>query len=175
MTRPDSDAPEIRFAWVAESMGFDLRAFDDWLGELEPCPARDELLALRVEAKAADRARLRPLLELMHARRFLIDREGFLLPLARKGDAFKPGKPEGAAGPIQRAVSTYLRKHPKASAAEVWIALHDRPPKGYTFVDNPRLGKYIEHGAVTVMAYPRFQNVVSERRPAKAKREYKRA
>lgn len=96
-------------------------------------------------------------------------------PVVRKGLAFKPGKPEGAAGPIPRAIATYLRKHPKASAAEVWIALHDRPPKGYTFVDNPRLGKYIEHGAATVMQYPRFQTVVSERRPAKAKRAYKRA
>lgn len=101
-------------------------------------------------------------------------REAELLPLAEKCKRFPSGKPKGARAPLTKAIAAYLRKHPKATAEDVWAALKDRPPAGFTFCDN-RLGRYIEHGAATAMQWERFRNAVSENRPASAKRVTKRA
>jgi hypothetical protein len=90
----ECDDPEERsFAIVAMFVyGFDVVAMDQWLGRLESCPARDEILEWRRQAKdvslgSGPDAAMKPLLELMKIRRHTIDREGFLLPLAKTGDA----------------------------------------------------------------------------------------
>ncbi len=87
------------------------------------------------------------------------------------GKAFRRGRKKGALSPIAKRVAAYLEKHPRASAIEVWDALAKKPPKGYRFTNGIALGRLIEKGAAEVMGWPRFQTVMSEQRPAEAKRK----
>jgi len=96
-----------------------------------------------------------------------------LLPLAAHGQRFKAGKTVGALGPIAKKVRKFMLDNPHAKASEVWMALKKSPPKGHEFRESTRLGKYVEHGADTVMEWARFKNLVSEHRPATAKRKRK--
>lgn len=95
--------------------------------------------------------------------------ESALGPDAEHGKKFQ-GRRRGAVSPITARVAAYLKKNPKASAGEAWDALAKRPPNGLRFVDSKTLGPYIEDGAAEVMKWPRFRNIVSEQRPAEAKR-----
>ncbi len=99
--------------------------------------------------------------------------EAVLAPDAEHGRKFTGRKP-GAVNPITKQVAAYLKKHPTASAIEVWDALA-KSPKGYRLIDSENLGRYIEKGAVLCMEWKRFQNVVTEQRPAEAKRRRKPA
>lgn len=92
-----------------------------------------------------------------------------LAPAAAHGKKFQ-GRKRGAVSPIAKRASDYLERNPSATAIEVWDALAKRPPKGFRFVTSKPLGRYIENGAAEVMGWRRFQTVVSERRPAEAKR-----
>jgi hypothetical protein len=92
-----------------------------------------------------------------------------LVPAAEHGKKF-PGRKPGAVSLITKEVAAYLRKHPTASAMEVWGALAKKPPKGFCFMDSQRLGRYIERGPNEVMKWERFKNIVSEQRPSELKR-----
>jgi len=95
-------------------------------------------------------------------RKILILRD--VMPLAKKGERFKPGKDAGAVSPLTKAIAKYLKKYPNATAAEVWEALSAKPLKGHTFRAN-RLGKYIERETTDGLKetkYARFMNIVSE-------------
>ncbi len=90
------------------------------------------------------------------------------------GKAFRRGRKKGALSPIAKRVADYLKTHPKASAINVWDALA-KNPKGYRFTNGIALGRFIEKGVGEVMGWQRFQNVVTEQRPAEAKRRRKPA
>lgn len=72
--------------------GFALPQFDLWLGSLEPCGAKTELLERRsaavVAATAKNKDGMLRHLEWMARRRFEIAREDVLLPMAKKHDEF---------------------------------------------------------------------------------------
>lgn len=88
-----------------------------------------------------------------------------VVPLARKGSQFPPGKPKGSIGPVAKKIKAYLAKHPEAKPPEVWDNLKNSPPKDHVFMESTKLGKYIEKGPETVMEWRRFCNLVSEHRP----------
>ncbi len=88
-----------------------------------------------------------------------------VMPLARKGEKFQPGKDAGAVSPLTKAIAKHLKKYPNATAAEVWKALSEKPPRGHMFMENPRFGKYIERGTedgLKETKYARFMNIVSQ-------------
>jgi hypothetical protein len=162
-----ADRGELAFALRAVIAGFDLRRFDDWLRDLEPCPARDELLALRAEAKGADRARMRRTLELMQRTRLLIEREAHLLPLARHGAKFPKGKPKGAAGPMRALIRAMLesKRCANLTARELWQACAELPERRRRGIDFGESDAWVSgHGNVS---FRRFANIVSEERRAR--------
>jgi hypothetical protein len=83
------------------------------------------------------------------------------------GEKFKSGRQPGKLGPVAKKIQAYMKKNPRAKPAEVWAVLKKSPPKGFEFMESDRFGKYIEHGCITVMNWPRFRNLVSEHRPPK--------
>jgi hypothetical protein len=121
------DPDEMTFALVAMMVyGFDVVGMDHWLGRLEDCPARDQILEWRRQAKAGSlvsgpHVTMKPLLELMLIRRYTIDREGFLLPLAKRADAAK--KKPGDVGRVTR----YLQdeRRPDETPRQLWDRLRD--------------------------------------------------
>ena len=170
-----NDPTEMRFALRAVITGLDIRLFDNWLRRLEPCPAREQLLALRAKAKAAASPDvMRPYFEAMLVRRTFIEREEVVLPLARHGRTMSGGRKKGSRNTINEAIAAYMADNPHAPALEVWNALSQmkKLTKAYDFRSNS-IGRYIEVGAETVMQWKRFENVVSETRPKAAKRRRK--
>lgn len=161
------DPAELAFAHRAVIAGVDLRRLDDWLRELEPCPARDELLALRLEAKSAARPAMRRALELMQTRRLWIEREGILLPLARHADAMlRQGRQKGSFGEMRKLVRTMLAGKRSASmtARELWRACAALPERKRRGIDFGESDAWVpDHGNVT---FGRFANIVSEERKA---------
>lgn len=80
-------------------------------------------------------------------------------PFMTQGKKFKEGRQSGTKGPIRREIARLLKKQPKATVEELWMAIKARPPKGCTVMEN-RLGRYIEGpGAGKEMQYARFRNV----------------
>lgn len=88
-----------------------------------------------------------------------------LQPLAAHGQLFRENRKKGYLSPIAEMIKAHLAKHRRATAEEVWNSLKRASPKGYAFMESPRLGRYIESGVDTVMQWPRFRNLVSEHRP----------
>lgn len=161
------DPAELAFSIRAGLRGFDVRAFDRWLRELEPCAARDALLTWRGHAKRGDAQTMRLYLERMLERRFLIEREGFLLPLAAKGAKFHAGKPKGAGGPMRKLVRAMLAKkgHGELTARKLWEACRDHPESARRGIDFSDDDAFVAgHGNVT---FARFQNIVSEEKRAR--------
>jgi len=162
---PD-DRDELSFRIASMLCGFDLAAFDVWFAALRPCAARDELLELRRKARAAflttGTESAKPFLELMHVRRIFIQRDEFLLPLARKGEPFNRGKPKGAAGPLRKLVRTMLARkgNRKLTARELWEACTALPARQRIDIEFGSADAWIpEHGNVS---FRRFANIVSE-------------
>ncbi len=87
----------------------------------------------------------------------------FLLPLSQTGKKFVSGRKPGSAGPVRLAIRRYLKRQPRARAAQIWAALSAKPPKGMSFYDN-RLGKYIETDGQPDTHYRHFSNLVSMER-----------
>lgn len=156
------DASEQAFAWRAAIQGFDLPAFDAWLATLPPSPARDELLERRELARAADpnNGHQRIALDWLRLRRYTIEREGFLLPLAQHGAAMR-GKPKGAAGPMRKLIRRMLAaKGDRLTARELWLlckALPEAKRRDVEFFDSAAWVK--GHGNVS---FGRFANIMSE-------------
>jgi len=88
-------------------------------------------------------------------------------PLAKHGEKFTVNRKKGHLSPVASKIKAHMRAHPRDTAVEVWKALARRPPKEHEFRDSPHLGRYIERDVKTVMAWPRFRNLVSEHRPKK--------
>lgn len=84
---------------------------------------------------------------------------------AELGQRFKQGRKPGTVSPLRLAVRRILRRTPQATAAGVWAALAARPPKGLSFVDSSRLGRYVETAGKPDTGYRRFATIVSEERP----------
>ncbi|CAN5390728.1 hypothetical protein BH11PSE11_BH11PSE11_12340 [soil metagenome] len=146
----------------------DIPAIDAWIAAQSlPAETVAMLSAARSEITSAFRQND---MELTHKRILewfkdvrMLHREA----LANKGAKLNGGREKGALGPVAKKVKTYLSKRPAASPIEVWNALRQAPPKNHVFMESPKLGKYIEKGAHTVMEWPRFRNIVSEHRPKK--------
>lgn len=159
---------------------FNLADFDNFLAE----PGWDassltrahlaELLKWRADALAAratgDRVRMIAILTLMKSDMDRVREREALLPLARKGHKFKPGRQAGTIGAVRKAVRAYLADYPDASAAHVWDDLKSAPPKGLAFYSSPRLGEYIEDDENKSTSRRRFDNIVSLERKMISKR-----
>ena len=82
---------------VALIWGFSLADFDTWLINLEPCPAKDEMVQFRETILVESTATLKRTIELLKLRRNTIDRENYILPLAN-GVVSNLTKKNGASG-----------------------------------------------------------------------------
>jgi len=150
-------------------MGFDLVGFDAWLSTLEGEPVHKELTGRRALAWAAIRANdeqrgLRHL-EWMLLRWRWIKRADALVPLAMLGDKFKRGRRRGTIGAVRKFVTVYMKKHPAAKAADVWLAIACKPPRDVEVYEaSGALGPYIRTAGKPDTSYRQFQNIVSEER-----------
>ena len=113
---------EEMFQWMAAFKGFDIRGFDKWHSELGDCGARRELSERRELAKEAATknntdALLRHL-EWMLLRWKYIQREDYILPLARTGD--KVNKPFQVANKRRSAASSAQKEAWQNRADEKW-------------------------------------------------------
>ena len=90
--------------------------------------------------------------------------DGDLLEL---GFLFKKGRRPNTGSPIRRKIAALLRKNPNLKNPELWKAVEEKPPKGWSAFDN-EVGKYLEGPHNKNMNYQRFCNVCAEER-AKAK------
>jgi hypothetical protein len=86
-------------------------------------------------------------------------------PKAVVGERFTAGRKAGTVSPLRLAVRRILTRRPKATTAEVWGALKARPPRGITFVDSPRLGRYVETEGRPDTSYRSLANIVAKERP----------
>lgn len=90
--------------------------------------------------------------------------EARTLARAASGMKFSMGRKVGTTSPIRKAIARLLKKHPDMKNPELWSAIADKPPKGWTAYDNS-VGKYIEGPkAADGMAYARFCNVCADER-----------
>lgn len=152
--------------------GFDLPDFDGWLSALRPCGAKTQLLEWRALAIRAaldsKHDEMRPYLVAMGFQRKFLDREGFLLPLARHGKRFPGGRRAGTGSALRKAIAAVLKRNPTASAAAVWDILAARGHRAMTFRNPPGREKYVETEAPGTAPratyYRRFANIVSEER-----------
>ena len=87
--------------------------------------------------------------------------DGDLLEL---GFLFKKGRRPNTGSPIRKRIAVLLRKNPNLKNSELWKAIEQKPPKGWTAFDNPS-GKYLEGPENKNMSYRRFCNVCAEERP----------
>jgi len=119
-TCDDFDA--LRFGVRCAFYGFDLPDFDGWLAKLDSCGARDELLARRALAHDAMRTNnadaTRRHLEWMLLRRSAIEREDFLVPLAKIGDDVR--KPFLKANQHRRTAAATARTAWQQQATLLW-------------------------------------------------------
>jgi hypothetical protein len=60
------------------------------------------------------------------------------------GKVMEKGRKKGSIGPVRKFIRARLAKIHAATNAELWDAISKRPPKGWTVMDSPRLGRYIE-------------------------------
>jgi hypothetical protein len=170
------DATEQSALIAFRFWGFNLWAFDDFLEE----PGWDasslakthlaELLKYRAAAiaamKAGDQLQTKAILTLLKGDMDRVRERERLLPLARKGDKFKPGRQAGKVSPLRKAVRAYLKSFPDTTAEAVWAALKERPPRSMSFCESPRLGRYVETEGQKDTGWGRFQNIVSEEKRA---------
>lgn len=67
------------------------------------------------------------------------------IDLDRKtGKAFKQGRKQGAVGPVRKFIRAALKKNSEIKNEELWQAITKKPPNGWTPMESPRLGRYIE-------------------------------
>lgn len=85
--------------------------------------------------------------------------------IMRLGEKFTSGRQPGTLGPVAKRIKAHMNKNPLAKPDEVWTALKKSPPKGLSFMESDRFGRYIERGCKTIMKWRRFENLVSVHRP----------
>jgi hypothetical protein len=105
-------------------------------------PVKQWMLQLRQEArecwmKGSDGCELSfAKLTILNERMLAIRRELKLLPFAKKGIKFKPGRPEGSHNPFNQAIKNALLDDRAAKARQIWDWLRYSPPKGYEYHDS---------------------------------------
>lgn len=88
-----------------------------------------------------------------------------LVPAARKGRKFPPGRKPGARGPVGKAIRAALQSDPTLTNADLWERIKARPPRGWRAFESTRLGKYFEGPtAADTTSYARFRNIAAEER-----------
>jgi hypothetical protein len=86
---------------------------------------------------------------------------------AATGQKFKAGRKPGTGGQIRMAIRKALAKAPALRNKALWERIKSNPPRGFTFFETARFGRYIEGPhADDGMGYSRFCNVASEERKA---------
>jgi hypothetical protein len=95
---------------------------------------------------------------------FLLEWRDHWWPLAHTGEKFTTGRKPGSGGPIRKAIARLLKRHPDFRPRELWQKIAAHPPRGWSFHESPRLGKYIEGPKGQNMNYGRFSNVCKEER-----------
>ena len=134
------DDSQMQLAFACEFFaGFDLPAFDIWLYALPECGIKQEMLERRALAEAALRASNKDAafrhLEWMLLRKSEWRREGFLLPLAKKGFRFSGNKRGESA--LTRLLREILeQKGMDASAAEVLADLSALASAGHDVIEH---------------------------------------
>lgn len=87
-----------------------------------------------------------------------------IIPDAITGIKFRPGRKPGSGGPIRKAIAKHLSKNNQLKNPELWEAIKNKPPRGWTAYESPKLGKYLEGPGLKNMNYERFCNVCGEER-----------
>ncbi len=139
---------------VALTWGFNLPDFDTWLIDLESCAAKDGMMKYREEMLHESTAMLKRSIESLKQSRFMIERENFLLPLA-KGEVSNLAKKYGAAGGVQkfsalkteviRLANPYTDKTPNEIARLIYLDVR-------RFADDKKLKKLSEKEELTTIA-----------------------
>lgn len=93
----------------------------------------------------------------------------FMRPLAKHGKVMKSGRKVGTVGAVRKFVRAHLAKDPQASAAVVWRAIAEKPPRHVeVYEESGRIEKYIRTSGQGDTSYRQFCNIVSAERPKKA-------
>ena len=135
------DPDEIRLVFDSVLfLGFDLPAFDTWLEELEDCVAKRDLIILRRGAvklmKKGAHDHIKDRLTILKLCRYTIERNDYVVPLARLGKDHKTKQQAKAQKPRQkksdsgekfsiRAIAGKLKQnHTGETARELWVRLY---------------------------------------------------
>lgn len=117
-------------------LGFDLPSFDTWLEELAECVAKRDLLILRRGAVKLAHDHLKDRLTILKLCRKTIERDDYVVPLARLGKTHKTKQQSKAQKPRQKkndsgeqfsikAIAGKLKhNHPGETANDLWVRLN---------------------------------------------------
>jgi hypothetical protein len=84
---------------------------------------------------------------------------------AAAGQVFENGRKPGTISPIRAAIRKALAAGAELSNEQLWRMLVAKPPRGFTFYDTKRLGRYIEGSTADKgMEWARFRNICAEER-----------
>lgn len=84
---------------------------------------------------------------------------------AIQGKKFRDGRKPGTISPVRKFIRAALKKNPASTNNELWDAIVKRPPKGWTPIESPRLGRYIERPRPAGnVGWARFRNIAAEER-----------
>jgi hypothetical protein len=87
-----------------------------------------------------------------------------LRPIAETGRKFIAGRKSNTGSPVRKAIATLLKNDAEMKNRELWKAIKNKPPRGWTVMENTQ-GKYIEGSkAGQNMSYTRFSAVAKEER-----------
>ena len=80
------------------------------------------------------------------------------------GNKFTGRKP-GAIGTVRKFIRAALKKNPATTNDQLWAAIVKRPPRDWSPIESPRLGRYVEGPtAAENVGWPRFRNIAAEER-----------
>lgn len=92
-----------------------------------------------------------------------VEEAAMLRPMAEHGKKF-PGRKPNSGGPIRKAIARLLKNNPALANPELWAQIKDRPPRGFSVIDNSRAKLIDGPAADDGMRYRRFCNVCGEER-----------
>lgn len=85
--------------------------------------------------------------------------------LAREGKKFRAGRKSGSIRPVRKFIRSRLKQNHSIKNQEIWDDIRSRPPKGWTPMQNARLGRYIEGpNPGDNVGWPRFRNIAAQER-----------
>lgn len=138
---------------------WNLAHFDNLLEAAAPLDndveVRDKMLALARDGKLLEAAR--------YGRS--IEAQLVLLPLAKRGQKFAPGRKHGSKpAPLRAAIARALDRDPEATNQALWATIAARPPKGIRLHGTDGPGRHVEIRGADDASWPRFRNIASEER-----------